>query len=154
MAPRVFQNADELRAAVGEHIGYSDYHEITQERVNAFADATGDHQWIHVDVERATAGPFGAPIAHGYLTLSLGPMLGDEVWTLGGNVAMGVNYGIDKLRFPSPVPVGSKLRVGVKVLEVVDIAGGVQLKMEYTFEVEGAAKPSAVAEVVFRSYFG
>lgn len=154
MAPRVFQNADELRAAVGEHIGYSDYHEITQERVNAFADATGDHQWIHVDVERATAGPFGAPIAHGYLTLSLGPMLGNEVWTLGGNVAMGVNYGIDKLRFPSPVPVGSKLRVGVKVLEVVDIAGGVQLKMEYTFEVEGAAKPSAVAEVVFRSYFG
>lgn len=154
MAQRIFQSADELRAAIGEHIGYSDYHEITQERINAFADATGDHQWIHVDVERAKAGPFGAPIAHGYLTLSLAPLLGSEVWSFGGNVVMGVNYGIDKLRFPSPVPVGSKLRVGVKLLDVTDIAGGVQVKLEYTFEVEGAAKPSAVAEVVFRSYFG
>ena len=125
--------------------------EITQERVNAFADATGDHQWIHVDVERAKQGPFGGPIAHGYLTLSLGPMLGAELYTVSG-VSMGVNYGIDKLRFPAPVPVGSNLRLGAKVLEVTDIAGGAQIKLEYTFEVEGAAKPSCVAEVVFRMY--
>lgn len=153
MAPRVFQDADELRAAIGEHIGYSDYHEITQERINAFADATGDHQWIHVDVERAAAGPFGAPIAHGYLTLSLAPMLGAEVWGFGEKKVMGVNYGLDRLRFPSPVPVGSRVRLGVKVLDVTDVAGGVQVKLEYTFEVEGATKPCAVADVIFRSYF-
>ena len=132
--PRLITGLDELRTLVGEHLGYSDYLEITQERVDAFADATGDHQWIHVDVERATAGPFGGPIAHGYLTLSLGPMLGDQTWRVEG-VAMGVNYGIDKLRFPAPVPVGSRLRLGVQVLEVTDIDGGVQAKMSYVFEV-------------------
>jgi acyl dehydratase len=149
--PRLITGLDELRALVGEHLGYSDYLEITQERVNAFADATGDHQWIHVDVERAKAGPFGGPIAHGYLTLSLGPMLGEQAWRVDG-VAMGVNYGIDKLRFPAPVPIGSRLRLGVQVLEVSDIDGGVQAKMAYVFEVEGAAKPSCVAEVLFRLY--
>ena len=100
---------------VGEHLGYSDYVEITQEQVNLFADATGDHQWIHVDVERAKAGPFGGPIAHGYLTLSLGPALLPQVVQVNG-VSMGVNYGANKVRFPSPVPVGAKLRLGAKLL--------------------------------------
>ena len=118
---------------------------------NAFADATGDHQWIHVDVERAKQGPFGGPIGHGYLTLSLGPWLSGQLYSVTGT-SMGVNYGIDKLRFPAPVPVGSNLRLGAKVLEVTDIAGGIQVKMEYTFEVEGATKPSCVAECLFRMY--
>ena len=142
---------DGLKACVGQHLGYSDYVEITQEQVNLFAEATGDHQWIHVDVERAKAGPFGAPIAHGYLTLSLGPMLSPQVYRIDG-FSMGVNYGADKIRFPSPVPVGSKLRLGVKLLEVSEIAGGIQMKNEFAFEVEGAAKPSCVAEVLFRLY--
>ena len=151
MAARTINGLDELRTLVGEHLGYSDLLEITQDRVNQFAEATGDFQWIHVDVERAKQGPFGGPIAHGYLTLSLAPMLGDQVWTVSG-VSMGINYGIDKLRFPAPVPVGSNLRLGVKLLEVTDIAGGAQAKLEYTFEVDGAAKPSCVAEVLFRLY--
>ena len=148
---RVFTTLDEVSAAVGQELGTSDWLLVDQDRVDAFADATGDHQWIHVDVERAKAGPFGGPIAHGYLTLSLGPMLGDQTWRVEG-VAMGVNYGIDKLRFPAPVPVGSRLRLGVQVLEVTDIDGGVQARMSYVFEVEGAAKPSCVAEVLFRLY--
>jgi acyl dehydratase len=151
MAARKINGADELRSLVGEHLGYSDWVEVTQEQVNQFADATGDHQWIHVDVERAKAGPFGGPIAHGYLTLSLGPMLSPQVYQVSG-FSMGVNYGAEKIRFPSPVPVGSKLRLGVKPLEVTDVAGGIQTKMEFTFEVEGASKPSCVAEVLFRLY--
>lgn len=152
MAPRVLSGVDELKAAVGQHLGYSDYLDISQERVNQFADATGDHQWIHVDVERAKSGPFGGPIAHGYLTLSLGPMLYPTVVRVEG-FSMGVNYGANKVRFPSPVPVGSRLRLGVKLLEVEDVAGGVQMTMEFTFECEGAAKPSCVAEIIFRSFF-
>lgn len=152
MAPRVLSGVDELKAAVGQHLGYSDYLEISQERVNQFADATGDHQWIHVDVERAKSGPFGGPIAHGYLTLSLGPMLYPTVVRVEG-FSMGVNYGANKVRFPSPVPVGSRLRLGVKLLDVEDVAGGVQMTMEFTFECEGAAKPSCVAEIIFRSFF-
>ncbi|MCU4183638.1 MaoC family dehydratase [Acidiferrimicrobium sp. IK] len=140
-----------LKAKVGEHLGYSEWREITQEQVNLFADATGDHQWIHVDVERAKAGPFGGPIAHGYLTLSLVPVVGQEILQVGG-ISMGVNYGIDKLRFPSPVPVGSKLRAGGELLAVDDIPGGAQVKIRYTFEVEGATKPSCVAEVLLRYY--
>lgn len=151
MSTRVIQGIDGLKAAVGEHLGYSDYLEITQERVNTFADATGDHQWIHVDVERAKSGPFGGPIAHGYLTLSLGPMLYPTVVRIEG-FSMGVNYGANKVRFPSPVPVGAKIRLGVKLLEVEEIAGGVQMTMEFTFECEGAPKPSCVAEIIFRSY--
>jgi acyl dehydratase len=143
--------AEGLKATVGQHLGYSDYIEITQDQVNLFAEATGDHQWIHVDVERAKAGPFKAPIAHGYLTLSLGPRLLPEVVQVRG-FSMGVNYGANKVRFPSPVPVGSRLRMGVKNLAVEDIAGGVQITYELSFEVEGAAKPSCVAEVLFRSY--
>ena len=147
----IIDGIDGLKAKVGEHLGYSDYVQITQEQVNQFADATGDHQWIHIDVERAKAGPFGGPIAHGYLTLSLGPALSPQIMAVTG-VAMGVNYGCNKVRFPSPVPVGSKLRLGAKLLSVEDVAGGAQVTMEFTFEVEGAPKPSCVAEVVFRYY--
>ncbi|MEL0283584.1 MAG: MaoC family dehydratase [Ilumatobacter sp.] len=140
-----------MKALIGEHLGYSPYVEITQEQVNLFADATGDHQWIHIDVERAKAGPFGGPIAHGYLTLSLGPSLYSQIVEISG-FSMGVNYGTNKVRFPSPVPVGSRLRLGARLLSVDDITGGVQASVEFTFEVEGASKPSCVAEVVFRNY--
>ena len=142
---------DGLKAAVGQHLGYSEYVEITQEQVNLFADATGDHQWIHVDPERAATGPFGTTIAHGYLTLSLSPALLPQILRVEG-VAMGVNYGANKVRFPSPVPVGAKLRLGASLVSVEDVAGGAQVAMELTFEVEGAAKPSCVAEVLFRYY--
>ena len=151
MSTRTINGVDEMKALVGEHLGYSPYVEITQEQVNLFADATGDHQWIHIDVERAKAGPFGGPIAHGYLTLSLGPSLYAKIAQFTG-FAMGVNYGTNKVRFPSPVPVGSRLRLGARLLSVDDIAGGVQATVEFTFEVENAAKPSCVAEVVFRNY--
>jgi acyl dehydratase len=138
---------------VGEHLGFSDYHQVTQEQVNLFADATGDHQWIHIDVERAKAGPFGGPIAHGYLTLSLAPVLLAQVLRVDG-VAMGVNYGANKVRFPAPVPVGSKVRIGAKLMGVEDVSGGKQVTIEATFEVEGATKPSCVAELLFRYYGG
>ena len=147
----IIDGIDGLKANVGEHLGYSGWVEITQDQVNRFADATGDHQWIHVDVERAKAGPFGAPIAHGYLTLSLGPALLPEIVQVQG-ISMGVNYGANKVRFPSPVPVGSKLRLGATLLGVEDVSGGAQGTIEMTFEVEGAAKPSCVAEVLFRYY--
>ena len=147
----ILNGADELKSKVGEHLGYSEYHEITQEQVNLFADATGDHQWIHVDPERAKSGPFGGPIAHGYLTLSLAPSLIPEVVQVHG-FSMGVNYGCEKVRFPSPVPVGSKLRAGAELVGVEDVTGGVQVAMKLTFEVEGASKPSCVAEVVYRYY--
>lgn len=151
MAAKVINGAAELKSLIGEHLGYSPYMEITQERVNLFAEATGDYQWIHVDVERAKAGPFGAPIAHGYLTLSLGPVLYPQVVRVDG-FSMGVNYGANKVRFPSPVPVGSQLRLGVKLLEVKDVTGGVEITLEFTFEVEGATKPSCVAEIIFRLF--
>jgi acyl dehydratase len=148
---RTIEGIDGLKALVGEHLGYSSYIEITQEQVNTFADATGDHQWIHVDVERANAGPFGGPIAHGYLTLSLGPSLSPEIFTVSG-ISMGVNYGAGKVRFPAPVPVGSNLRLGATLKSVEDVTGGAQIAMEFVYEVEGAAKPSCVAEVIFRYY--
>ena len=148
---RTINGIDELKTLVGEHLGYSPYVEITQEQVNTFADATGDHQWIHVDPERAKAGPFGGPIAHGYLTLSLGPMLSPQVFVVEG-ISMAVNYGAGKIRFPSPVPVGSKLRLGATLMSVDDVAGGAQVTIEFVFEVEGASKPSCVAEVIFRYY--
>ena len=141
-----------LQEHAGQHLGYSDWMEITQERVNLFADATGDHQWIHVDPERAKDGPFGGTIAHGYLTLSLGPCLAPQVVQSTG-FRMGVNYGSNKVRFPSPVPVGSKLRLGVLLKEVEIIGEGqAQATYEYTFEVEGAPKPSCVSEVIVRLY--
>ncbi len=138
---------------VGEHLGFSDYHQVTQEQVNTFAEATGDHQWIHIDIERAKAGPFGGPIAHGYLTLSLAPVLLAQVLRVEG-VAMGVNYGANKIRFPAPVPVGSNVRIGAKLMGVEDVSGGKQVTIEATFEVEGASKPSCVAELLFRYYGG
>lgn len=151
MSARVITGVEGLKSNVGQHLGYSEYLEITQERVQQFAEATGDFQWIHVDVERAKSGPFGGPIAHGYLTLSLGPMLYPTVVRIDG-FSMGVNYGANKIRFPSPVPVGSRVRLGVKLLEVEEIANGVQMTMEFTFECEGSSKPSCVAEIIFRSY--
>jgi acyl dehydratase len=141
-----------LKDRVGQHLGYSDYVEITQEQVNLFADATGDHQWIHVDPERAQKeSSFGGPIAHGYLTLSLGPTLSPQIIRVEG-VKMAVNYGCNKVRFPSPVPVGSKLRLGAELTSVEDIAGGAQVTMTFTFECEGAPKPSCVSENIFRYY--
>ncbi|MEY4128993.1 MAG: putative 3-hydroxyacyl-thioester dehydratase, partial [Actinomycetota bacterium] len=125
MPKLIIKSVDELKSLIGKHLGFSDYRTITQEQVNIFADATGDHQWIHIDVERAKAGPFGGPIAHGYLTLSLGPVFLPQIFGVEG-VAMGVNYGTNKVRFPSPVPVGSNLRAGVKLLNVEDVTGGVQ----------------------------
>jgi acyl dehydratase len=148
---RTINGIEEMKTLVGEHLGYSPYVEITQEQVNTFADATGDHQWIHVDVEKAKSGPFGGPIAHGYLTLSLGPLLSPQIFNVTG-VSMGVNYGAGKIRFPSPVPVGSKLRLGATLSSVDDVAGGAQVTMEFVFEIEGATKPSCVAEVIFRYY--
>ncbi len=143
---------DGLKAMVGQHLGYSDWMEITQERVDRFADATGDHQWIHVDPERAKDGPFGGPIAHGYLTLSLGPMFAPQVLSVTG-ISMGVNYGTEKVRFPSPVPVGSNLRLGLELVSVEDRPdGSVHVVMRSTFEVEGGAKPACVADTVTLYY--
>ena len=148
----VIQGIAGLKELAGTHLGHSDYHEITQEQGNTFAEATGDHQWIHVDPERAKAeSPFGGPIAHGYLTLSLGPKLAPEIMRVEG-IKMGVNYGCGKVRFPSPVPVGSKLRLGAELTNVEDIPGGVQVYMTFTFEVDGAPKPSCVSEIIFRYY--
>ena len=130
-----------MKAAVGQHLGYSGWVEVTQDQVNRFADATGDHQWIHVDVERAKAGPFGGPIAHGYLTLSLAPVLLPEVLQVSG-ISMGVNYGCNKVRFPSPVPVGSKLRLGAKIVDVEEVAGGAQATIE--LHVRGRGRAEAV----------
>jgi acyl dehydratase len=141
----------DLSAHVGESIGTSDWLEITQDRINAFADCTEDHQWIHVDVERAKAGPFGGPIAHGFLTLSLAPALVGGLLQVSG-ISMGVNYGLNKVRFVSPVPVGSKLRASGVLKDVSEISGGAQVVLEATFEVDGASKPSCVAELVFRYY--
>ena len=140
-----------MKAEVGNHLGYSSYLTISQERVNQFAEATGDFQWIHIDVERAKTGPFGGPIAHGYLTLSLGPVLLPEIFAVSG-ISMGVNYGANKVRFMSPVPVGAQLRAGAKLMNVDEIAGGAQVTLEIVFECEGAAKPSCVAEVILRYY--
>jgi acyl dehydratase len=148
---RVFASLDELGKAVGEQLGYSDWHTVTQDQINAFADATGDHQWIHIDLEAAAKGPFGTTIAHGFLTLSLIPMLVVQVSRVNG-IRMGVNYGLNKVRFPAPVPVGSKLRAGVKVLSFGEIPGGAQAVNEVTIEREGGDKPCCVAETVVRYY--
>ncbi|MEU7488008.1 MaoC family dehydratase [Streptomyces sp. NPDC042319] len=149
--PRVFGSLDELRGAVGEELGPSDWLEVDQKRIDLFADATGDHQWIHVDQEKAKAGPFGTTIAHGYLTLSLLPALVPQLMRV-DNVKMGINYGTNKVRFPSPVPVGSRVRATAKIAEVTEVAGGVQLTTTVTVEREGGDKPVCVAESVSRFY--
>jgi acyl dehydratase len=141
----------ELLPLVGTHLGYGEYRAVTQEQVNLFADATGDHQWIHVDPERAKSGPFGGTIAHGYLTLSMIPVLLGGVMRVDG-VALGVNYGTNKVRFTSPVPVGAEVRAGATLASVEEIAGGVQVALDVIVEVKDAPKPSCVAQVVFRYY--
>jgi acyl dehydratase len=144
---RVLDDLDGLAELAGEELGTSEWLEIDQERVNLFADATGDHQWIHVDVERAEAGPFGGTIAHGYLTLSLVPFLGAQVFSLETPGAK-LNYGVNKVRFPSPVRVGSRVRSHVTMGEVTDLPAGKQLTLRHTIEIEGATKPACVAETV------
>lgn len=140
------------RELVGRTLGTSGWAEITQDRVNKFADATGDHQWIHTDVERATReGPFGGPIAHGYLTLSLIPMFLPQIVEIRG-FAMGVNYGCEKVRFPAPVPVGSRLRGTATVDNVVEISGGIQLQITVTIHIEANEKPACVATILVRRY--
>ncbi|HEX4817331.1 MAG TPA: MaoC family dehydratase [Nonomuraea sp.] len=142
----------ELKALAGKDLGRSGWLEVTQKRVNTFADATGDHQWIHVDPERAANGPFGGTIAHGYLTLSLLIPLFAEVLDIRG-VRMSVNYGLDKVRFPSPVRVGGRIRLAAEVAEVADVPGdGVQMLLDFTVEIDGAAKPACVARAVYRHY--
>ena len=144
---REFTTVEEIEAAVGEDLGASDWVEIDQARVNQFANATGDHQWIHVDVEQATAGPFGGTIAHGYLTLSLVPWLGSQVFGLNTPGAK-LNYGVNKVRFPNPLLVGKRVRAHVKVAGITDVSAGKQLTMSYTVEIDGEAKPACVAETV------
>jgi acyl dehydratase len=152
MSATTFASADELKAAVGSHLGHSDWWEITQDRVDRFADATDDHQFIHVDPQKAAEGPFGGTIAHGYLTLSMAVPLIQQVVAVEG-LAMSVNYGTNRVRFPAPVPVGSKLRAGAILQSVEDVPGGVQVVYEVTFEIEGGTKPVCVAETVSRYYF-
>lgn len=152
MAQTTVEGVEGVQSLVGQHLGYSDWVEITQEQVNRFADATGDHQWIHVDPERAAKeSPFGGPIAHGFLTLSLLPMLVPQIVEITG-FAMGVNYGTDKVRFPAPVPVGSRVRAGATLDSATPIDGGVAMVVTATIEVEGADKPSLVATTISRRY--
>ena len=144
---RVFTTLDEISEAVGEELGASEWLPVEQERVDEFAAATGDHQWIHVDVEQAKAGPFGGTIAHGYLTLSLLPFLGSQVFGLETPGAK-LNYGVNKVRFPSPLPVGSRVRARVSVAGVTDLPAGKQMTLKYVVEIEGSDKPACVAETV------
>ena len=148
---RTINGVDELRSLVGEHFGYSDWMEITQDRIDQFAEATGDHQWIHVDPERAKDGPFGTTIAHGYLTISLAPVLMPQVVMVTG-FAMALNYGLNKLRFPAPVPIGSKVRASVKCTSVEEVSGGLQGTFDVTVEVDGQDKPGCAAQVIYRYY--
>ena len=142
---------EELTGLEGHDLGYSEYIDITQERVNTFADATDDHQWIHVDVERAKEGPFGGPIAHGFLTLSLAiPMWGELLDVT--DVTTRVNYGLDKVRFVSPVPVGSRVRMTAVIATVTEVKGGVQIGVDQTIEIEGGDKPAVVAHSLYRFY--
>jgi len=144
-----FESIEEMKGAVGQHLGYGEWLEITQGRIDKFADATEDHQWIHVDPEAAAKGPFGATIAHGYLTLSLASHFLFQCIEVGG-ISMGINYGVNKARFPSPVRVGSNVRGGCELVEVTDVPGGVQSVVRVTIEIEGGDKPAAVVDTVSR----
>ena len=146
---RTFDSLEDLASAVGQEIGVSDWHTVTQEQVNTFADATGDHQWIHVDVEKAGQGPFGGTIAHGFLTLSLLSFLGSQTYRV-DNIKMGINYGLNKVRFPQPVRVGEKVRGRAELIEATDVPGGKQFVTRWTIEVDGAVKPACIAEFVTR----
>ncbi|MGH3457621.1 MaoC family dehydratase [Aeromicrobium sp.] len=144
---RVLNNRKEIASAAGKELGVSEWVQVTQERIDLFADATGDRQWIHVDPERAAEGPFGATVAHGYLTLSMLPFLGAQVYAFAGDVAR-INYGLNKVRFVSPVVVGSKVRNRVEMIDVKDLEKGQQITLQHTIEIKGADKPACVAETV------
>ena len=144
---RIFHGVADLAAAKGEHLGHSDWRQITQAQIDGFADATGDHQWIHVDVERAADGPFGGTVAHGYLTLSMIPTLGQEVFGVEG-ITMAINYGLERVRFPAPVPVGSRVRAGIEIVDVTETGQGVRVGYRYTIQLEGSDKPACVAETL------
>jgi acyl dehydratase len=146
-----YENIDDLQPLVGEVIGTSEWIAIDQQRIQQFADATGDQQWIHVDVERAGSGPFGATIAHGFLTLSLLPMFTHSAYRVVKS-SSGVNYGLDKVRFPAPVPVGSRLRASFRLMAYAAIEGGAQVKVEMTVEREGGSKPVCIAESIVRRF--
>ena len=145
----VFDSPDDLAAAVGNHLGHSEWVEVDQTRINQFAEATGDHQWIHVNSERAATGPFGATIAHGYLTLSMTNQFLPEIVRVEG-ISMGINYGTEKVRFPSPVLVGSRIRAGGELVSVDEVAGGIQTVIRLTVEVEGSDRPACVVDSVSR----
>jgi acyl dehydratase len=148
----IFETPDKLESAVGQHLGYSDWLEIDQERINLFADATGDHQWIHVDPEKAKDGPFGCCIAHGYLTQSLVNAFLPQIIEVRG-ISMGVNYGADRLRFPAPVPVGSKIRGGGELIGFETTKdGGFQATVRVTVEIEGSDRPGCVIDTISRYY--
>ncbi|MFX1449305.1 MAG: MaoC family dehydratase [Promethearchaeota archaeon] len=152
MAKLNLKNVEELKKYIGKELGTSDWHIVTQEAINMFADATGDHQWIHVDVERAKKeSPYGGPIAHGYYTISLGPVLLAEIFYL-EEKKMGINYGLEKLRFPAPVPIGKKVRLRAELKELNEVKGGIQAHLQFTFEVEDQQKPACVAEAIYRYY--
>lgn len=147
----VFDSPAGLLDAVGRHLGSSDWLEIDQQRINLFAEATGDHQWIHVDPEKAAEGPFGKTIAHGYLTLSLANLFLPQIMQV-NNTSMGVNYGCDKVRFPAPVPVGSRIRGSGEILSAEEVKGGVQVVVRITIEVEGSERPACVIDTISRFF--
>jgi len=147
----VFEQPADLLESVGQHLGYSDWLEIDQQRIDLFADATGDHQWIHVDPERAAEGPFGKTIAHGYLTLSLANLFLPQVMEV-RNTSMGVNYGCEKVRFPAAVPVGSKIRGGGEVISAEEVKGGVQVVVRMTIEIEGSDRPACIIDTISRFF--
>lgn len=152
MAKLILKNVDELKGYLGKELGTSEWHLVTQDEINMFADATGDHQWIHVDVERAKKeSPYGGPIAHGYYTLSLAPALIAQIFEL-QEKKMGINYGIEKVRFPAPVPVGKEVRMKTELIELKEVRGGVQAHFQLTFEIKDQEKPACVAEVIYRYY--
>jgi acyl dehydratase len=153
MPPKTITGPDEIKAHVGQEIGVSAWYEVTQEEIDAFAEVTGDHQWIHTDPERAAQTPFGGTIAHGLYTLSLGPKFSYEVMDVQG-FAFGVNYGYGKVRFPAPLPVGSKVRMRATLTNVDDVPGGIQITVTQTFEREGGEKPVCVAESLARLFVG
>jgi acyl dehydratase len=153
MAATIINGLDELKGLVGQELGVSDWHEVTQEEVDAFAAATGDHQWIHVDPERAKETPFGGTIAHGLYTLSLGPQFSYALFEL-KHVSFGLNYGYNKIRFPAPLPIGSRVRMRATLSAVDEVPGGVQFTVTQTFEREGGDKPVCVADALARAYGG
>lgn len=148
----ILKGLDGIKSLVGEHLGYGPYVKVTQDRINKFAEVSGDHQWIHVDLEKAKEGPYGKTIAHGMLTLAMTADLNQDIFKFEG-FNRGVNYGYEKIRFPSPVPVDSEVRLGVKVLSCEEVKGGVQTIIEFTVECKGADKPACVAQMIFRHFF-